>query len=473
MTEVLWTAKEWAQAVGGALVDAAGLPLSDQAAIALHASNVNFDSRAIEAGDIFLALKGARDGHEFVASAYKAGAAFCVTERAIEGAVCCVVEDVQGALEAAAVYARDRAIGCKRGAVTGSVGKTSVTQMVMATLKRAGRAHSAIKSFNNHIGVPLTLVRMPRETERAVFEIGMNHADEITPLSQFVAPDAVIITTVGAVHTENFPDGELGIVKAKAEIFDGLQPGGLAILNADNKWFDDLKTRAEAVGVKVTSFGESVGADALLTGYDVVTGADGDYARVQAEIHGQSYDFKLYTTGKHQAVNAMSVLLMAQALGVNPKVAIAALEDFKPLAGRGSVRHVTVDGKAITVIDESYNANPISMTATIESLGARVVEPDQRKIVVLTDMLELGPDEAALHAGLFGVIEAQAIDKVYCAGPLMANLWQIVPPALRGAYAPTASELIVPLKADLRSGDVVMIKGSNGSKAGLIAASLV
>ncbi|OYW82789.1 MAG: UDP-N-acetylmuramoylalanyl-D-glutamyl-2, 6-diaminopimelate--D-alanyl-D-alanine ligase, partial [Asticcacaulis sp. 32-58-5] len=176
MTEVLWTAMEWAQATGGRLIDATGAPLPDQEAIALHASNVNFDSRAIEVGDIFLALKGARDGHEFVASAYKAGAVFCVTERAVGGAVCCVVDDVQTALEKAAVYARDRAIGCKRGAVTGSVGKTSVTQMVMATLKRAGRAHSAIKSFNNHIGVPLTLVRMPRETERAVFEIGMNHA---------------------------------------------------------------------------------------------------------------------------------------------------------------------------------------------------------------------------------------------------------------------------------------------------------
>jgi UDP-N-acetylmuramoyl-tripeptide--D-alanyl-D-alanine ligase len=231
MTTPLWTFTELAEATGGTFVG-----VGDGGATA--ATGINFDSRGLQAGDIFLALQGARDGHDFVPAAFRSGAAVAVTRRPVEGGPCLLVPDVLRGLEDLAVFARNRAAQARRGAVTGSVGKTSVTQMVMQGLKRAGRAHSAIKSFNNHIGVPLTLARMPADTQRAVFEIGMNHADEITPLSEFVAPHAVVITTVGAVHTENFPDGEAGVAAAKAEIFDGLLPGGLAILNADNRWFD-------------------------------------------------------------------------------------------------------------------------------------------------------------------------------------------------------------------------------------------
>ena len=467
MTTPLWTFTELAEATGGTFIGAGDGGATD-------AQGINFDSRALQRGDIFLALQGARDGHDFVPAAFQAGAVVAITRRPIAGGPCLLVPDVQRALDDLAVFARERASTAKRGAVTGSVGKTSVTQMVMQGLKRAGRAHSAVKSFNNHIGVPLTLARMPADTERAVFEIGMNHADEITPLSEFTAPHAVVITTVGAVHTENFPDGEAGVAAAKAEIFDGLLPGGLAILNADNRWFDFLAQRARGSGALVAAFGEGAGNDAQLVSHRV----DGIRAEVEGRLHGRSVRFTLAHTGRHQALNAMASLLMLEALDVDLDTSIAALEGFEALDGRGKVvtkRFMAKNGKMaqIVIIDESYNANPVSMTATLASLGARARSDGERKIVVLTDMLELGPDEQALHAGLAPVIAGLDIDRVYAAGPLMKALWDALPERLKGAYATSAAELNGPLQEDLQSGDVVMIKGSNGSKAGLIAKTLI
>ena len=458
----LWTFDELAKATGGTLTG-----IGEGASRA--ATGVNFDSRALQPGDVFLALKGVRDGHDFVPQAFQSGAAIAVTRRPIEGGPCLLVPDVQTALEHMAVFARDRAVKAKRGAVTGSVGKTSVTQMVMQGLTQAGRAHSAIKSFNNHIGVPLTLARMPADTERAVFEIGMNHADEITPLSEFVAPHAVVITTVGGAHTENFPDGDAGVARAKAEIFDGLLPGGLAILNADNPWFDFLCQQARGAGALIAAFGEHNGVDAQLIEHRI----NGDRASVAARFHGRDIIFSLAHTGKHQAVNALAALLMLEALDVDLDTSLLALESFAALDGRGKATRKAFRGGEIILIDESYNANPVSMRATLESLGLRPKPVDSRKIVVLTDMLELGAEEAALHASLAPVIAVQDIDKVYLAGPLMKNLWNALPQALRGAYAETAAELTPALIEGLQGGDVIMVKGSNGSKAGLIAKTLL
>jgi UDP-N-acetylmuramoyl-tripeptide--D-alanyl-D-alanine ligase len=458
----LWTFDELAKATGGTLTGVGEGTLH-------AATGINFDSRALQPGDVFLALKGVRDGHDFVPQAFASGAAIAVTRRPIEGGPCLLVPDVQKALEDMAVFARDRAVNAKRGAVTGSVGKTSVTQMVMQGLSQAGRAHSAIKSFNNHIGVPLTLARMPADTERAVFEIGMNHADEITPLSEFVAPHAVIITTVGGAHTENFPDGDAGVARAKAEIFDGLLPGGLAILNADNPWFDFLCQQARSAGALIAAFGEHNGVDAQLIEHRV----NGDRASVAARFHGRDIIFSLAHTGRHQAVNALASLLMLEALDVDLDTSLLALESFAALDGRGKVTKHAFKGGEITLIDESYNANPVSMRATLESLGTQPKSSDSRKIVVLTDMFELGAEEAALHAGLAPVIEAQDIDTVYLAGPLMKHLWDALPQTLRGAYAETAAELTPALIEGLQGGDVVMVKGSNGSKAGLIAKTLL
>ena len=454
MAEPLWTSEEIIRAVGG---QAAGA--------AFAATGVSIDTRSIEPGDLFVALAGVRDGHEFVEQALAKGAAGALVTRDV-GAPAVVVGDALKALEQLGQAARLRAPRARRGAVTGSVGKTSVTQAVMAGLTLAGRAHSSVKSYNNHIGVPLTLARMPREAERAVFEIGMNHADEIRPLVEMVRPHAVAVTTVGPVHTENFPDGEAGVARAKAEIFEGLEPGGIAVLNADNRWFDLLKAEAQKAGAVVRSFGTGEGCDARLIDFQVA----GGHAVVQARLHGQAADFPILQTGQHWGLNAMAVLLMLEALDVGLSDGLAALGSFEPLAGRGAEKTVRLPAGAFTLIDESYNANPISMASAIATLGAR--KTGGRRIVALTDMLELGPEAQAFHAALAEPLEAAAIDLVFCAGPLMKSLWDALPSTRRGGYAKTAADLAPQVVRAAEPGDVVMVKGSNGSKAGAVAAAL-
>jgi UDP-N-acetylmuramoyl-tripeptide--D-alanyl-D-alanine ligase len=451
MAEPLWTSDAIAAATGGT------------ASAPFEASGVSIDSRAIDPGDLFVALAGVRDGHEFAAKAIADGAAGVLASKPVEGPSIQVADTLK-ALEALGVAARDRS-AARRCAVTGSVGKTSVTQAIAAGLALAGRGHTSVKSYNNHIGVPLTLARMPRDTQRAVFEIGMNHAGEISPLSRFVRPHAVAITTVGPVHIENFPDGEAGVAQAKAEIFDGVEPGAVAVLNADNRWFDLLSERARAAGAKVLSFGSN-DADARLTGFDV----EGARATVSAVVHGQPLTYDLLQTGHHWGLNSLCALLMLEAMDVGRATALAALGAFEPLAGRGAEKLVHKPGAPFTLIDESYNANPISMAAGFRTLGARKVQG--RRIVALTDMLELGPDGPAMHASLAGPIEAASIDLVFVAGPLMKSLWQALPATRRGGYAETAAELSPLVASAVEPGDVVMVKGSNGSRAGQIAAAL-
>jgi UDP-N-acetylmuramoyl-tripeptide--D-alanyl-D-alanine ligase len=454
MSEPLWTSEEIARATGGEIAGGA-----------FAATGVSIDTRTLEPGDLFVALAGVRDGHAFVEPALGRGAAGALVARDV-GAPAVIVPDTLKALEQLGAAARARAPQARRGAVTGSVGKTSVTQAIMAGLMLAGRAHSSVKSYNNHIGVPLTLARMPRDTERAVFEIGMNHADEIRPLARMVRPHAVVVTTVGPVHTENFPDGEAGVARAKAEIFEGLEPGGVAVLNADNRWFDLLKAEAERAGAVVRSFGTREGCDARLIDFQV----PGGYAQVQARFHGKGLDFPILQTGQHWGLNAMAVLLMLEALGVDLNDSLAALGSFEPLAGRGAEKEVRLAGGAFTLIDESYNANPISMASAIATLGAR--RTSGRRIVALSDMLELGPEAKTFHASLAEPLETAKIDLVFCAGPLMKSLWDALPPTRRGGYAETAADLAPQVARAVEPGDVVMVKGSNGSKASAVAAAL-
>lgn len=454
MSEPLWTSEEIARATGGAI---AGQPFS--------VSGVSIDTRSIEPADLFVALAGVRDGHEFVGQALAAGAAGSLASRPVEGSSV-VVEDTLKALERLGEAARERAPQVRRGAVTGSVGKTSVTQAIRAGLMRAGKAHSSVKSYNNHIGVPLTLARMPRDTERAVFEIGMNHADEITPLSRFVRPHAAAITTVGPVHVENFPDGEAGVARAKAEIFAGIEPGGVAVLNADNQWFDLLSEEAHKAGASVRSFGAGRECDAQLVDFAPEPGR----AVIKARLHGRALDFPILQTGFHWGPNSMAVLLMLEALDVGLDDSIAALGEFEPLAGRGAEKTIRLAAGGFTLIDESYNANPVSMAAAFASLGARHARG--RRIVALTDMLELGAEGPVYHAGLAEPLEAAKVDLVFCAGPLMKSLWDALPPARRGGYAETAAELAPLICEAVGAGDLVMVKGSNGSKAATVAAAL-
>ena len=450
----LWTSAEIEAASGGRL---------DGPAFAAH--GVSIDTRSLEPGDLFVALAGERDGHDFIPMALEKGAAGVLASQPGEGARVLVPDTLQG-LERLGLHARERAGDCRRGAVTGSVGKTSLTQAIKLGLDMAGAGHGSVKSYNNHIGVPLTLARMPAATRRAVFEIGMNHAEEIRPLSRMVRPHAAVISTVGPVHTENFEAGELGVAKAKAEVFDGLIPGGMAILNADNRWCELLQGEAARAGANVMTFGSGIHCDARLTGFTPNAGG----AEVAAVLHGKALRFPILQTGEHWGLNSLAVLLMLEALGVDLDTGLAALAAFEPLKGRGAERTIAAPAGRFVLIDESYNANPISLKAALVTLGHRAAEG--RKMAVLTDMLELGPEAARFHAeGAQQVVEA-GVDLVFCAGPLMKFLWDALPPTRRGGYAETAAALAPQVVQAVGPGDVVMVKGSNGSKASAVAEAL-
>jgi UDP-N-acetylmuramoyl-tripeptide--D-alanyl-D-alanine ligase len=453
--EPLWTGGEIAAATGGALHGA------DFAAF-----DVGFDSRATAPGDLFIALAGARDGHDFVAAARARGAAGALTTRPIADGPCIVVGDTLEGLRRLGEAARVRAAGCRRGAVTGSVGKTSVTQAVRAALALAGPAHGSVKSYNNHIGVPLTLARMPRATERAIFELGMNHAGEMGPLSRLVRPRAVAITNVEAVHVENFDDGEAGVARAKAEILDGLEPGGVAILNADNRWFDTLRGEARRRGARARAFGQARGADAQLLRFAPAPGG----ASVEARIDGRRVEFPIRQSAPHWGPMSLCALLMIRALDVDLETGLSALAAFEPLAGRGAERALRGPRGAFTLIDQSYNASPVSVAAALADLGARATTG--RRIAALTDMLELGPGASGRHAELSAAVEAAGVDLVFCAGPLMRSLYEALAPARRGGYGATA-EALAPCLADaVGAGDVVMVKGSRDSRAALLVQAL-
>lgn len=460
LSKPLWTAEAIALAVGGKLEGAnvtGNIPVG----------GLTYNSREIRKGDLFLALKGARDGHEFAQAAFDAGASVALVEHPVEGGAYVVVPDTLKGLEALGGAARDRSTA-RRGAVTGSVGKTSVTQAIKAGLDLAGKSHASIKSYNNHIGVPLTLSRMPADTERAVFEIGMNHPGEIGPLSQQVRPHAACVTTVGPVHIEAFDDGEAGVAREKGAIFEGLVEGGVAVINGDNDYADIVKQAARAAGAVLKVFGTGEDADARLLSFD----ADPEGATVVAEIEGERHAYRLAQSGVHWGLNSLCVILMLRALDVSLETAFEALADFAPLAGRGETKYVAHKGGHFTLIDESYNANPLSMKAGFTSLGSRPVTGGGKRVVVLTDMLELGEHSRALHEGLSAALIANRIDIVHAAGPQMRLLYDILPPELRGEWRETAAQLAGEAAQLVSPDDIVMVKGSNGSRAALVAKAL-
>ncbi|MGE0409914.1 MAG: UDP-N-acetylmuramoyl-tripeptide--D-alanyl-D-alanine ligase, partial [Amphiplicatus sp.] len=414
-----------------------------------------------------------RDGHEFINAAFAKGAAAALVARAPEdapeGAPLLVVADTLEALRDLARAARLRNFG-KRVAVTGSVGKTSVKEMLRTALGAAGRVHAADKSFNNHWGVPLTLARLPMHADYGVFEIGMNHAGEITPLTRLVEPHVAIVTTVAPAHLEFFGAVEK-IAEAKAEIFLGLAKGGTAVLPRDNPHYGLLRRRAEEAGARrFVSFGAHDEADARLVSYRM----DDEGAAVGAMLFGERIDFALGAAGRHQAMNALAVLAAVHALGAPVGKAARALAGHRATEGRGARREIFLtNGAAVTLIDESYNANPASMAAALALLGAVAPKRGGRRIAVLGDMLELGPAAPALHAGLAGALIDVKVDRLYVVGDLMRNLWEKAPAAMRAKSAPAAGALAAAIANDLRDGDIIMVKGSNASKVSEIARALL
>jgi len=331
-----------------------------------------------------------------------------------------------------------------------------------------GETHASTASFNNHWGVPLSLARCPATARFAIFEIGMNHADEIEPLVKMVRPQVAVITTVEPVHLEFF-DGIEAIADAKAEIFAGVEPGGAVVLNRDNSQFARLQRRASKLGIsRVVSFGADAKSDARLL--DVSLQAT--CSAVHASILGHDVTYKLGMPGRHMAMNSLAVLAAASLVGADLARAALSLSQIEPAAGRGARRALEVGNGEATLIDESYNANPASMAAALQVLGRAKVGPHGRRIAMLGDMLELGATSAALHRGLNEAIKANHIDLVYCCGPLMRNLWDALSPGKRGGYAESAAALEAQAVAAIRAGDTIMIKGSLGSKMKTIVNAL-
>jgi UDP-N-acetylmuramoyl-tripeptide--D-alanyl-D-alanine ligase len=430
---------------------------------------ISIDTRTLQPGDLFVALEADSDGHAYVRAAFEAGAAAAVVDEAhameLAGAGrLYVVKDTLHALEGLGRASRSRS-KARIVAVTGSVGKTTTKEALRTVLSSAGETHASAASYNNHWGVPLTLARMPKSAEYGVFEIGMSHAGEITPLAGMVRPHVAVITRIAPVHLEHFASID-AIADAKAEIFSGLAKGGLAIINRDDAQFDRLRDAANASPAGfVLSFGESEGADARLISCEIV----GETTRVIAHALGQPIVYTIGAPGKHVAMNSLAVLLAARALGLDLHGAAHALAGFAPPSGRGKRETLFAEDGAFTLVDESYNANPASMRAALDLLGAA---PSGRRIAVLGDMLELGPQGRALHAGLAEDIERNEVDLVFTAGPLMRALFEAIPAERRGAHAASAAELEPVVRDALRAGDIVMVKGSNGSRMGPLVASM-
>jgi len=424
--------------------------------------SISIDSREIEPRALFVAIKGDRfDGHDFVATALTNGAGAAMVSREKAGDLTgplLVVPDALEGLRALARAARERS-RARIVAVTGSVGKTTTKEGLRLAFSAAGDAHASVKSFNNHWGVPLTLARLPRKADFGVFEIGMNHAGEITPLVKLVRPNMAMITTIAPAHLDAFGSLE-GIARAKAEIFSGLEPGGIALLGADHGQLDLLREEAGKAGVEtVVTYGFAQGSDWQVAGYETL----GDRGSAQVRHGGESFRLTIGAPGRHMMANAAGVLAAAVLSGVEPAVALGALAGFGAQAGRGQKALLGSAENPLVLIDESYNANTASMRAALEVFAGQAA-PGGRKTVVLADMLELGKESAALHASLADAVRQSGAERVYLVGEGMGALADALGRERVTLHVKSAEELAEPLLDSLAYGDAVMVKGSNGMR---------
>jgi UDP-N-acetylmuramoyl-tripeptide--D-alanyl-D-alanine ligase len=444
------------------------------------ATGVSIDTRTLRPGDLFVALTASRDGHDFVAEALAKGAAAALVSRVPEGvaadAPLLLVSDVLDGLRVLAGAARAR-FGGRLVAVTGSVGKTGTKEMLRTALGAQGRVHAAEKSYNNQWGVPLTLARVPADADFAVVEIGMNASGEIAPLARLARPHVAMITTVEAVHLAAFRDVR-DIAREKAAIFDGLELGGTAVVNRDTPTYPILYAAARRAGARILRFGGTGRPEYRLR--EVRLADAGTCA--EASAFGRRFLYRLGAPGRHLAMNALGVLAAVEALKGDLGVAAVALGRWQPPEGRGERWTVLLgpgglDG-AITLIDESYNANPAAMAAAFEVFAAarpanglgRVARG--RRIAFLGDMLELGPQERALHAGLAAVPALAEITTIHCAGERMRALYEALPRAVCGEWFPTAAEMAARVGRLLDPGDIAMVKGSRGARVDLVAEAI-
>jgi len=456
----LWTSAEAARATGGVNTRA------------WTASGVSIDSRSVKPGDLFIALAGPNfDGHEFIAAAFNAGAAAAVASRrpaalAAEASLL-MVPDTMAALEALGRAARNRS-NARFAAITGSVGKTGTKEALRLVLSAAGATAASEGNLNNQWGAPLSLARMPRDARYGVFELGMNHAGEIAPLSRLVRPHVAVITTVEPAHLEFFPS-LAAIADAKAEIFLGVEPDGAAVLNRDNVHFERLAQAARAAGInRIIGFGENEASEARLLSCRL----DAEASQVEAEILGTRVAYRLTVPGRHIVQNSLAVLGAAALLGIDLHEAAASLRQVALLKGRGARLVIDTPQGSFTLIDESYNASPAAMRAAVAVLGRSLPGKGGRRVAVLGDMRELGVDADRLHAELATALAAASVDLLFCCGPHMRALAAATPSNLAVEHAPESNALVPMVLHAVKPGDVVLVKGSLGSRMAPIVDAL-
>ena len=439
----LWTSDEIVAATGG------------NASQPFEVTGVTFDSREVGPGDLFVAMPGTvHDGHRFVASAFAAGAAGAIVSEPVDGPHV-LVEDPFAALQALGRASRARSRATIIG-VTGSVGKTSTKEALYAALdrNRPGKVHRSVKSYNNHTGVPLSLARMPREAEFAVLEMGMNHAGEIRALTKEVRPHVALITAIAPAHIENLGSEE-AIADAKGEIFEGLEPGGVAIVPNDTPHRDRLVKAARRYADQIITFG---GGDADVHAIHAV-GAETGGSLICAGLLERELTFTISQRGEHWVSNALAVLAAVEAVGEDVAVAALALADLGGLKGRGERHIIEIDGGELLLIDESYNANPASMAATLKSLGSE--KDAKRRIAVLGPMRELGEHSKSLHAGLAPCVRDAHVDRLILIGDEMRPLAEEVVGAVSFDLVGSVEEASEALMQMARPGDAVLVKASN------------
>jgi UDP-N-acetylmuramoyl-tripeptide--D-alanyl-D-alanine ligase len=455
----LWTSEEVTFATGG---ETSGYWQSE---------GISIDSRTIEPGDLFIAIVGPNsDGHQYVSTALQKGAVAAVIDQPgfslscdIENAKLVYVDSTITGIENLAQFARGRTTA-KVIVVTGSVGKTGSKEMLKLILSEQGQTSTTLGNLNNQLGLPLSLTRMPKNTEFGVFEIGMNHAGEILPLTKMTRPHVALVTTVELAHSEFFDSIE-DIADAKAEIFEGIEPSGTVVLNNDNPMFGRLYDVAVNCGISdIRTFGSQDNADCRLVSYEL--GAAG--SSVEIQLHGKRIKFQIGVPGRHWIQNALGVLCSVDAAGADAEMASQKLKDMEGLKGRGRQHIISLPGGTFRMIDESYNASPASMKAAIEVLGNAHVDVYGRKIAILGDMLEMGPQAEIIHEGLAQILVKNEIDLVFVTGQNMSALWAALPPKMQGCNSINPLKLSPLVRSIVRPGDVLMIKGSLGSKTGLI-----
>jgi len=458
---MIWTSTEAISATGG------------NSTSTWVAEGMSIDSRTLNKGDLFVALSDVRDGHDFVEKAFEKGASAALVSRIpknYEGKKpLLTVNSVQQALEDMARYRR-RESRARIIAVTGSVGKTTTKELLRFVLSKQGKTHAAEKSYNNHWGVPLSLARMPKDTQFGVFEIGMNNPGEIMPLSRLVEPHVGIVTSVGTAHLAAFNDVN-AIAREKAQIFRGLVERGTAIINGDLDTVGILEGAANSLGAKIIKFGYGSKVDFQLKEIRFLASGGTQFNFL---VDGTEVVSKISARGEHFALNAMAVLAAVREIGGNEVTASLDLSSWTPQDGRGVLKKINLDnreeGFSFDLLDDSYNANPMSLMAGFKVVAT--MEGYKRKVAILGDMLELGPDSPEIHSNLAGNPICRSVTQFHCIGPLMKNFYDRLPQEKRGIWVEKADEISSRLKEIVSVGDLVFVKGSKGSRAADVVENL-